>query len=384
MRHQKRMNPVHSVVAVIALLGGLAACGSNDDSGASPVGNDAATDSSTNDATPEDAPPGGSSTGVASLSSRPIAWAEVFRPGAAPSAAPEDSAPSLAECPLLSSASLAAAISSNSLEQPTLREATTTACTWSGSFTNFEVTTEPAADVDVDDHSGRGYNLDVEPVVDTQDGPGEKAVLLTDTAFADTEFNDGTPYAYFFVIDGQAVTLRMTALPINDDGWRPMADEVAAAITEGTAGLAAPPVETPAPTGDESAAAPVVACEYLTVDDVGQLFGVDPSTVTVQVQTTGQVSGCTWDAESGAVLNIFGYSSEETFDEYPDFNSGAEDISSAVGAPAYRRGNDAVVFVDDVSGDFTITYVVDVGTTPGGADTEAALINVMSRLGPPD
>lgn len=383
MRHQKRMIPARSVVAVIALLGALAACGSDGDSGTGAVGNGSPTDATTSDAAPTDAAPGGSSTGVAALSSRPIAWDEVFEPGAAPSAVPEDSAPSLAECPLLSSASLAAAISPNALEQPTLREATTTACRWSGSFTNFEVTTEPAADVDVDDHSGRGYNLDVEPVVDAQDGPGEKAVLLTDTAFADTEFNDGTPYAYFFVIDGQAVTLRMTALPIDDDGWRPMADEVAAAITDGTAGVAAPPVETSAPTGDQATPTPVVACDYLTIDDVGQLFGVDPSTVTVRVQTTGQVSGCTWDAESGAVLNIFGYSSQQTFADYPDFNSGAEDISSVVGAPAYRRGNDAVGFVDDVSGDFAITYVIDVGTTPEGADTVAALTNLMSRLGPP-
>jgi hypothetical protein len=61
-----------------------------------------------------------------------------------------------------------------------------------------------------------------------QDGPGESAVILVDTAFADLREDEGYAYAYFFVQGGAAILVRTTGLEIGRDNLRVLADEVSA------------------------------------------------------------------------------------------------------------------------------------------------------------
>ncbi len=73
-------------------------------------------------------------------------------------------------------------------------------CAWKEGSTSLslQVTLEPAATSEIDDHSGRAYNIDVDPVPVPQDGPGTSAVLLTDPAFEGSGEGDFA-YGYFFV-----------------------------------------------------------------------------------------------------------------------------------------------------------------------------------------
>ncbi len=93
---------------------------------------------------------------------------------------------------------------------------------------SISVRLEDAAIAPIDDHSGRAYNIDSEPLVVPQDGPGESAVILVDTAFADLREDEGFAYAYFFVQDGAAILVRTTGLEIGRDNLRVLADEVSA------------------------------------------------------------------------------------------------------------------------------------------------------------
>ena len=102
-------------------------------------------------------------------------------------------------------------------------------CTWSDGSTglSLKLTVEDAASAETDDHSGRAYNIDVEPVVEPQDGPGEKAVLLVDEAFDDLG-GDGLAYGYFFVDGDVAVFIETVGLDVGAEGLRTLADEAAA------------------------------------------------------------------------------------------------------------------------------------------------------------
>lgn len=95
---------------------------------------------------------------------------------------------------------------------------------------SISVSLEDATITDIDDHSGRAYNIDVDPVVEPQEGPGESAVVLVDTAFADLREDEGFAYGYFFVQDGLAVFVRTTGLEIGRENLRVLADEVSARL----------------------------------------------------------------------------------------------------------------------------------------------------------
>lgn len=229
-------------------------------------------------------------------------------------------------CPLLSLETLTAWSGFN--EPPTLGLATTQRCNFSnGPAFGFSVEVKLAAEVDVNNHSGRAYNIDVEPVVETRSGPGEKAVMLIDTAFVKTG-NDPFPYAYFFVLGDKAVTLQSRAFKIKEAGWRPMADEVATNIKSGRAGDRAQTVEVI----DSIEAYTIEPCGFITIDQLATLSGRPASNITPNHKPTKAT--CGWKFADGSVLN-FRFRAAEA--RYPE--SGQESRTDAVGVPA--RGSAA-------------------------------------------
>ncbi len=109
-----------------------------------------------------------------------------------------------------------------------LQQSPTDFCSWreTNSQLSMQLTLEPAAASEIEDHSGRAYNIDVPPVPIPRDGPGTDAVLLTDTAFADVG-GEGIAYGYFFVADDVTVFIESVGLEVTADQLRAMADEAA-------------------------------------------------------------------------------------------------------------------------------------------------------------
>lgn len=118
--------------------------------------------------------------------------------------------------------------------QDPIQESPTEFCSWSDASAglSIQLTVEPAATAETDDHSGRGYNIDVEPVVEPQDGPGTKAVLLIDTAFVELG-SDGLAYGYFFVEGEVAAFVETVGLDAGGDSLRALADEIDARLLGG-------------------------------------------------------------------------------------------------------------------------------------------------------
>ncbi|MEO7422692.1 MAG: hypothetical protein ABIU87_09895 [Ornithinibacter sp.] len=107
-------------------------------------------------------------------------------------------------------------------------------CTWKEGNTGLSVqlTLEPTATAEVEDHSGRAYNIDVEPEVEPQDGPGTSAVLLTDPAFKDST-GSTVPYGYFFVLGDQTIYVKSVGLGLDGAQLRALAEEAATALPAG-------------------------------------------------------------------------------------------------------------------------------------------------------
>ncbi len=118
--------------------------------------------------------------------------------------------------------------------QASLQEPPSDFCSWKDVPTGLalQVTVEDAATTETDDHSDRAYNLDVEPTVQPQDGPGEKAVLLIDEAFDDAG-GAGLAYGYFFVEGDVAVFVETVGLDIGAEALRTLADEADARLLAG-------------------------------------------------------------------------------------------------------------------------------------------------------
>lgn len=153
-------------------------------------------------------------------------------------AAPAEAAPVGDACALLDAAFLNAALSSvespfgGALEfQEPLQTSPSAYCAWKDPSIPAEVQLrlEDAATAELDDHSDRVYNIDVDTLVEPQDGPGEKAVIFVDTAFVGLG-SEGLPYGYFFVKDELAVFLKVTFLDVGRDLLRDVVDEVDARI----------------------------------------------------------------------------------------------------------------------------------------------------------
>lgn len=105
-------------------------------------------------------------------------------------------------------------------------------CSWQDAATGLtlRITLEDAASAQTADHTGRAYNIDVDPVVEPQDGPGEQAVLLIDPAFGDLG-GDGFPYGYFFVAGAMTVFVESVGLDVGADALRKLADEASSRLT---------------------------------------------------------------------------------------------------------------------------------------------------------
>ncbi|CAN5849839.1 hypothetical protein BH24ACT8_BH24ACT8_17340 [soil metagenome] len=112
-----------------------------------------------------------------------------------------------------------------------IQESPSEFCSWKETNTGLwlQLTLEPAAISAVDDHSGRAYNIDVEPTPVAQDGPGSDAVLLIDTAF-DEVGGEGFAYGYFFVAGEVTVFVESVGLDLGEDGLRALADEAASRL----------------------------------------------------------------------------------------------------------------------------------------------------------
>lgn len=118
--------------------------------------------------------------------------------------------------------------------QEPLGESPSSSCAWKEGSTGLtlQVTLEPATTSEIDDHSGRAYNIDVQPVAVPQDGPGTSAVLLTDPAFENSS-DENFAYGYFFVADEVTVFVKSVGLDLGAKKLRAMADEAAERIAAG-------------------------------------------------------------------------------------------------------------------------------------------------------
>ncbi len=118
--------------------------------------------------------------------------------------------------------------------QEPLNESPSAFCAWKEKSTGLavQVTLEPAATSEIDDHTGRAYNIDVDPVVVPQDGPGTSAVLLMDPAFEGS--TDGNlAYGYFFVAGDVTVFVESVGLEVGESALRSMAGEAADRLAAG-------------------------------------------------------------------------------------------------------------------------------------------------------
>ena len=118
--------------------------------------------------------------------------------------------------------------------QEPLTQSPSAFCVWKEGTTGLalQVTLEPAATSKIDDHRGRAYNIDVEPVPVPQNGPGTSAVLLTDPAFEDST-DENLAYGYFFVADDVTVFVESVGLDLGEEKLRAMAEETADRLATG-------------------------------------------------------------------------------------------------------------------------------------------------------
>lgn len=211
----------HLRVLLVLTIGLVAACGGDNDSDAAVPTDDTSTeDTSTQDTSTESPPDTGDTTDDTSdIGPAPVADA----------------------CALLDADFLNETFAGQTGTfgepfdfQAPLQESPSEFCSWKDGPTGLalQITVEDAATAETDDHSGRAYNLDVEPTVQPQDGPGEKAVLLIDEAFDDAG-GASLAYGYFFVEGDVAVFVETVGLDIGAEALRALADEVDARLLAG-------------------------------------------------------------------------------------------------------------------------------------------------------
>lgn len=149
---------------------------------------------------------------------------------------PADASPVADACSVLDKAWLTTSLKGANRGQLDFQEPIQTPpsayCEWkdvTGAFA-VRVTIEDSSTAETDDHSERAYNIDVDPTVAPQDGPGDKAVVLIDTAFASSG-SDPLAYGYFFVAGEAAVFIETVGLDIGEPALRLLADEVHGRLT---------------------------------------------------------------------------------------------------------------------------------------------------------
>ena len=186
-----------------------------------------------------------------------------------------------APCPFLSDQTVLKSI--NTSFKFERREVSNSLCRWSYNA-GFSViaTIEPL--VSAQPISERSYNIDIDPVLSAQDGPGENANILSDTAW-----DKPLPYAYSFEKDSKLVFIKYTGVHTRVDKMREAAEEVANRMTN------AKTIEHQR----REAANPYKPCETWTTLEILSAFGfADDSTV--RSSAGSGLTSCQWKIrESG-------------------------------------------------------------------------------------
>ena len=218
-------------------------------------------------------------------------------------------------CPFVSDETIKASVRTSF--EITRQEVSNTNCRWAynAGFV-IEVTIEDLANAKP--LSERRYNMDVDPVLAPQDGPGVNAAVLNDTAW-----DKPVPYAYSFEKDGKLVFMRYTGFKTDSAIMRPAANEIAQRM--GTA----PDIERQ----NRELLVPFEACSVWTDSDIRTVFGAG-DTSTVATGARGP-STCSWNiredgisGERTAAFNIYktesGKKQEYEYDSYKSFSENGE------------------------------------------------------------
>lgn len=178
-------------------------------------------------------------------------------------------------CPFISDQMIKASVQTSF--EITRREVSNTGCRWAynAGFV-IEVTIEDAATAKP--VSGRRYNMDIDPVLTKQDGPGVNAAVLNDTAW-----DKPLPYAYSFEKDGQLVFMHYTGFKTNAQIMRPAAEEIARRMAT------APEIEKQR----REQIIPFEACTVWTESDVKTVFTAGKESI-VMTGARGP-STCSWN-----------------------------------------------------------------------------------------
>lgn len=150
----------------------------------------------------------------------PIKLADAYAPlTAAPKAVPV--------CPWLSDASAAAAVDVMSPDQPMVRrKVTADACTWNVNL-GFALSVRSAPLADARSPSAITYNMDVAPVLEPQDGPGNAATAILDPTW---NAEKPRPFGFVFNADNRQFRIITTGVGTSVDRLRAVADEIAGAL----------------------------------------------------------------------------------------------------------------------------------------------------------
>lgn len=163
------------------------------------------------------------------------------------SSKPAAAALSVAECPWLSDAEAKATAQAEIAGKPLVRRrATNNLCRWSvNAGFALELTRSPLAEAK--ELSDIKYNMDIDPVLAAQPGPGQNASVLKDPTWDE---NNPRPFAIGFDLDGERFLIRVTGMRTSVNQLREAATKVAAAasgpgLEQTTSGATAATVSSP-------------------------------------------------------------------------------------------------------------------------------------------
>lgn len=218
-------------------------------------------------------------------------------------------------CPFVSDETIIASVRTDF--EITRREVSNTACRWSyNAGFSIDITLEDVTSATP--VSERRLNIDVDPVLVPQDGPGTNAAVLNDTAW-DTPL----PYAYSFEEGGKLVFMQYLGFKTNALIMRPAADEIARRM-DSVADIQHQRREL---------SVPFEACKIWARDDLRTAFNVGDQAI-VEPGARGS-STCTWnmfeDGVSGqrtVTFNIYkpqlGEKQEYEYDSYVPYSTDGE------------------------------------------------------------
>ncbi len=196
--------------AVTCALIALAACGdSSTDTGGTPSAQNAVANGKVQ---------------AASLSMETINLAEAYAPLTG-------QAKTVPVCPWLSDASAKAAVDVVMTNQPMVRrKVTPDECMWNVNI-GFALSVRSTPLANAGSPSAVHYNMDVPPVLASQDGPGSEAVAILDPTW---DADKPRPFAFVFNADNRQFRILTTGVKTSVDRLRAVADEIAGALPSAT------------------------------------------------------------------------------------------------------------------------------------------------------